>query len=525
MHLMVMLFQKISIRNTCLSALTLFLFGSCESSITTENQKPNIVLFYVDDLGYGDLGCYGATGVTTPNVDQLAAAGVQFTDAHSSAATCTPSRYSLLTGNYAFRMKAGILPGDAPLLIRPGTATLASKLKEVGYATAVVGKWHLGLGDGQVNWNKIVKPGPAEIGFDYSFLIPSTGDRVPSVYLENQQVVGLQAGDSLAISFTDDASEYNPFGNPTGLSHPALLRVKADTQHSGVIVNGVSRIGFMGGAEQTWWKDEDFPDLLTQKAEGFIEKNKDSPFFLYFSFHDIHVPRVVHQRFIGKSTMGPRGDAIVQMDWVTGKVMEALKERGLSENTLVIFTSDNGPVLNDGYKDKAVELLGAHAAAGPYRGGKYSIYEGGHRVPMIVHWPAKIKPGKSNALWNQLDLMASLSKVTGYKLSAKEAIDSKNVLKAILGKSQVGRGQMLEEAFTLAYRKGSWKYIAPTEKEHNWIQEIKNIEGGISTEPQLYNLKEDPSERVNLASQKPEIVAELKVLLEKTINQNNRNQH
>ncbi|MEM6380891.1 MAG: sulfatase-like hydrolase/transferase, partial [Bacteroidota bacterium] len=315
------------------------------------------------------------------------------------------------------------------------------------------------------------------------------------------------------------------FKNPTGLSHPELLRVQADTQHSGVIVNDVSRIGFMGGAEHTWWKDEDFPDLLTQKAENFIEENKNQPLFLYFSFHDIHVPRIVHKRFEGKSQMGPRGDAIVQMDWMTGKVMEALEARGLVENTLVIFTSDNGPVLNDGYEDQAVELLGNHLPAGPYRGGKYSIYEGGHRVPTIVHFPAKIKAGKSSsALWNQVDLMASLSNLAGYNTSTDEAIDSEDVLDAIIGKSDVGRAKMLEEAFTMAYRKGPWKYIAPTEQAHDWIREIKNIEGGISTQAQLYNLKEDPSEKTNLISAQPEIASELKDLLEQTINKTSSNQ-
>ena len=289
-----------------LSFLVMLYFLSCAQSPEQSLKKPNIVLIYADDLGYGDLGCYGATGVETPNIDRLAENGIRFTDAHCSAATCTPSRYSLLTGNYAFRMKAGILPGDAPLLIRPGTATIPSKLKEVGYKTAVIGKWHLGLGDGKINWNEDIKPGPLEIGFDYSFLIPSTGDRVPSVYLENHRVVGLEEGDSLMITFTDDASEPNPYGNPTGISNPELLRQKADVQHSGVIVNGVSRIGFMGGAEKAYWKDEDFAEILTDKAISFMEENKDHPFFLYFAFHDIHVPRLPAESVCRKKQNGAK---------------------------------------------------------------------------------------------------------------------------------------------------------------------------------------------------------------------------
>ncbi|NQZ75935.1 MAG: arylsulfatase [Ekhidna sp.] len=506
--------------------LLLTTFWSCSTekpqAESPKEEKPNIIIFYVDDLGFGDLSCYGATAVNTPNVDRLANYGIRFTDAHSSSATCTPSRYSLLTGNYAFRMKAGILPGDAPLLIRPGTATLPSKLKEVGYKTAVVGKWHLGLGDGEVDWNTKVSPGPAEIGFDYSFLLPSTGDRVPSVYVEDQRVVGLKDGDTLKVHFTNDARNENPYGNPTGISNPEMLRQQADFQHSGVIVNGVSRIGFMSEAEDAWLKDEDFPEVFTERAESFIKENADNPFFLYFSFHDIHVPRVPNESFVGATDMGPRGDAIVQMDWMTGQVMDVLRQNGLEENTLVIFTSDNGPVLNDGYQDEAVDRLGEHKPAGPYRGGKYSIYEGGHRMPTIVYWPAKITEAKvSDALWNQLDLFSSLGELTGFAYDQRDAIDSENVLSAILGETKTGRKEMLEEAFTMGYRKGDWKYIAATDKRkewNSWIKEIKNIEGGLSIEPQLYDLKNDPGEQINLASKFPEVTAELDSLMNTVIN-------
>ncbi len=464
------------------------------------------------------MSCYGATRVFTPHIDALARDGIRFTDSHSSSATCTPSRYSLLTGNYGFRMKAGILPGDAPLFIRPGTPTLASKLQEVGYRTAVIGKWHLGLGDGQVDWNEEIKPGPREIGFDTSFLIPSTGDRVPSVYVENQRAVGLDPADPLYISFTDNASEPNPFGNPTGISHPERLRQAADVQHSGVIVNGISRIGFMGGSEEAWWTDEDFAEVFTRKAEEFIDDVGEAPFFLFFPFHDIHVPRLPHPRFQGSTKMGPRGDAIVQMDWMTGAVVETLRSRGLLHNTLIIFSSDNGPVLNDGYEDQAVELLGDHQPAGPFRGGKYSIYEGGNRMPTILHWPARVSAGVSDALWNQVDLFASLATVSGYEVHPGEAVDSENVLPALLGESPDGRQAMFQEAFTYAYRQGDWKYIAPTDEEHAWISEVKDIEGGVSTSPQLYNLAVDPGETDNLADAHPDKVAELDQALRAVLN-------
>ena len=203
--------------------------------------------------------------------------------------------------------------------------------------------------------------------------------------------------------------------------------------------------------------------------------------------------------------MGPRGDAIVQMDWMTGAIINSLKSLGLDKNTLVIFSSDNGPVLNDGYEDQAVELLGDHKPGGPFRGGKYSIYEAGNRVPTIVNWPGVIEKGRSNALWNQVDLFASIGKLVGYEVKEEDARDSEDMLDVILGKSTKGRASMLEEAFTFGLRNGHWKYIAPTDEPHSWITEIKHIEGGISTEPQLYNLSKDTGEKINLVDQHPEI--------------------
>ncbi|MBV6655405.1 MAG: sulfatase-like hydrolase/transferase, partial [Mameliella sp.] len=325
------------------SCLLMLMVSSCsaEKNVSTPeaHPTPNILFIYVDDLGYGDLSCYGADQIQTPYIDQLAKDGRLFTDAHCAAATCSPSRYALLTGNYAFRRKAGILPGDAPLMIRPGTPTLPSLLKRKGYRTGVIGKWHLGLGDGDLDWNGPVIPGPLEIGFDHCFLLPSTGDRVPSVYVEDHKVVNLNPKDPLEISFTDDPSEGNPYETPTGLSHPELLRMPADTQHSGTIINGVSRIGFMKGGKEAEFKDEDFPYTFPDKAISFMAKDAEQPFFLYYAFHDIHVPRIVHPQFEGKSKMGPRGDAILQMDWVTGQLMKALDSLGIADNTIVFFSS------------------------------------------------------------------------------------------------------------------------------------------------------------------------------------------
>lgn len=490
---------------------------ACNSFENKVVQKPNIVVIYVDDLGYADVGCYGAKGVETPNVDQLAANGMRFTDAHCSAATCTPSRFSLLTGTYAFRNKAAILPGDAPLLISTDTPTLPGMLKKQGYKTAVVGKWHLGLGDGLVDWNTVIKPGPLEIGFDYSFLIPATGDRVPCVYVENHNVVGLDPNDPITVSYKEIIGDL-----PTGLSNPELLKQPADTQHSATIINGISRIGYMNGGEKAWWVDEDFADVITQKAKSFINKNKENPFFLYLAYHDIHVPRSPHPRFRGKSTLGLRGDAIAQMDWCTGEVVNYLEELGIADNTLIIFSSDNGPVLDDGYSDGAVELIGDHNPSGPFRGGKYSAYEAGTRVPTIAYWPGVINPGESNALWNHIDLYASLASLVGYTMPAYDAPDSFDMLDAILGKSIDGRSIMLEEAFTLAIRKGDWKYIQPyTGATPSWMKN-KDIEHGLKAEAQLYNLENDKGEQLNIAAEYPELVLELENEIEKIKKSNSR---
>lgn len=494
--------------------LTLLSCKNNSKKTTHENnynsQKPNIVLLYVDDLGYGDLSSYGAKGVKTPNVDKLVKNGIKFTDAHSSAATCTPSRYSLLTGQYAFRNNAGILPGDAPLLISTKRETLPKMLKKAGYATAVIGKWHLGLGNGDTNWNKTIKPGPLEIGFDYSFLLPATGDRVPTVFIENHNAINLDKNDPIEISYS------KPFkGVKTGITNPELLRQAADKQHSQAIVNGISRIGYQTGGKSALWTDENFPYIFTEKASQFIESNKGKPFFLFFSFDDIHVPRLPNKQFKNKSTMGPRGDAIAQMDWVTGKIMEKLKELNLDKNTFVIFTSDNGPILNDGYEDGAKEMLGDHKPGGPFRGGKYSSFEAGTRVPMITYWPGTIKPGVSNALISQVDYFASFADLINQEVSPEEAIDSKNQKNSLLNAHLRGRKLLLEEGFTLSLRNGNYKYIAPLEAKDfpKWLKD-KKVEGGLSKQPQLYDLSKDLSEQTNIAIKNKSLVVKFQAQID-----------
>jgi arylsulfatase A-like enzyme len=456
-------------------------------------DPPNIVLIYADDVGYGDLSCYGATRVRTPNLDRLAAAGLRFTDGHSAAATCTPSRYAMLTGEYPWRKPGtGILPGDAAPIIAADRVTLASLLKQAGYATAVVGKWHLGLGQGpeKTDWNGRISPGPMDIGFDECFIVPATGDRVPCVYVENDRVFGAEPNDPIRVSYRQPVD-----GGPTGRDRPDLLRVHPSHGHDQSIVNGISRIGYMSGGAKARWVDEDMADVLTARAVSFIERRRDHRFFLYFATHAIHVPRTPHQRFVGQSGMGPRGDALVELDACVGAILQALDQYGLADNTLVMFTSDNGPVVDDGYRDDAEELLGDHRPAGPWRGKKSTAFEGGTRVPWIVRWPARIKPGTSAALVSQVDLPATFAALAAVHLPDEAAPDSINTLPALLGESPSGREHLVEAARILAVRQGPWKLIDAPNRT------------------QLYNLDDDPAERRNLASSQPDKTKALVELL------------
>ncbi|MCL4402809.1 MAG: arylsulfatase [Acidobacteria bacterium] len=458
-------------------------------------SRPNIVVILGDDVGYGDLGCYGATRVKTPNLDRLAAQGLRFTDAHCSSATCTPSRYSLMTGEYAWRKKGtGILPGDAALIIDPKRATVPSILQQAGYKTGAVGKWHLGLGDGNVDWNGEIRPGPLEVGFNYSFIIPATGDRVPCVFVEDHHVAGLDPKDPIRISYGA------PVGNePTGRDHPELLKMKLSKGHDQTIVNGISRIGYMSGGKSARWVDENIAQTLTGKATSFIERNRDNPFFLYFASHDIHVPRVPNPRFQHTTECGVRCDVVNQLDACTGEIMATLDRLKLTENTLILFTSDNGPVLDDGYADGAVEDLNGHKPAGPLRGGKYSIYEGGTREPFLVRWPGHVKPGVSGALVGQMDLLASFAALTGVRVPEDSGPDSFNMLPALLGQSKKGREEIVEHARGIALRKGQWKLVPPAGKG----------------EVELYNLAGDIGEAKNVAAQNPQIVKDMTAELER----------
>lgn len=407
------------------------------------NEKPNIVLIYADDIGYGDLSCYGATRVQTPNVDALAANGLQFRNAHAAAATSTPSRYGLFTGEYPWRRNG-------------------------------------------------------------------TGDRVPCVFMENQRVVNLDPNDPISVSYT-----HNFEGEPTGKDNPELLyklRPSLNHGHDMSIVNGISRIGYMKGGKSALWEDENIADSITLHAIRFIEKNKEKPFFLYFGTHDIHVPRFPHERFRGQTEMGHRGDAIVQFDWSVGEIVRALKEAGILENTLIIITSDNGPVVDDGYMDEAVEKLMDHKPWGPFRGGKYSTFEAGTRVPFIVHWPGKVRTGISDALVSQIDMLGTMASLTGISEVNSIPEDSQDQLPAWLGIDPDGRDYVIGAASSLTILTRDWKYIEPSNgRPYN---RLTHTELGNKQADQLYDMRSDRGEYDNVAEKNKLMVRFLKQLLE-----------
>ncbi|MEX0288292.1 MAG: arylsulfatase [Flavobacteriaceae bacterium] len=488
----------------CLMAIILAL--SCkkdQKTIDTSEQtsKPNIVIIYADDLGYGELGAYGATELKTPNMDKLAHGGMRFTNGYASSATCTPSRYALLTGVYPWRNKrAKILPGTAPLIIDTAQITLPKMLKEQQYHTGIVGKWHLGLGTGNVNWNEKIAPGPNELGFDYSNILAATQDRVPTVYIKNGHVVNLDPNDPIQVDY-----EKNFPGEPTGKDSPELLKMKWHHGHNNSIVNGIPRIGFMKGGEAAKWVDEDMADYFLADAQEYIKRHKNEPFFLYYALQQPHVPRTPHPRFVGSSGMGPRGDVIVEADWCIGELIKTLEDEGVLENTLIILSSDNGPVLNDGYFDEAVEKIGNHKPKGPLRGGKYSLFEAGTRVPFITYWKGQINQGVSDAIVSQLDLFSSLAALVG---SDEKTKDSKELLDVFLGKHEKGRDELVIEATSrTAFRKGDWAMIPPYDGAA--VNTQVNIELGNANSYQLYNLKEDLEQQNNLAEVHPDKLEEM----------------
>ena len=484
----------------------------------SHQARPNVVMIYADDLGFGDLGCYGAKGVKTPNVDKLAQNGLRFTNAHAVASTSTPSRYALLTGQYPFRKQGtDVAAGDAAMIISPDQYTVADVFKDAGYTTAAFGKWHLGLGaqTGKQDWNKPISPALPDIGFDYSYIMAATADRVPCVFIENSTVANYDPTAPIYVNYNKNFE-----GEPTGRDNPELLyNLKSSHGHDYSIVNGIGRIGYMKGGGKALWKDENIADSITTHAVDFIKENSNEPFFMYFATNDVHVPRFPHQRFRGTSEMGLRGDAIVQFDWSVGEIVRTLEEQGLMENTIVILTSDNGPVLDDGYQDQAEELVGEHSPTGGLRGGKYSAYEGGTRVPFIVHWPAAIQEaGTRDALLSQIDFLDVMASLVGVGKGKALSPDGQPEQKATwFGAEGDGRDYAIGMAqnHTLTIRTSQWKFIEP-KGGAAMIPWGPKIETGYSTSPQLFQrVNGEYDKTTNKASQHPTITDSIATELER----------
>ncbi len=473
---------------------------------------PNVVIINADDLGYGDLSCYGATHVQTTRIDQLAAEGRRFTDAHSASAVCTPSRYCLITGEYAFRgdhwspvfLKVG-------LIIDPEQTTIADIMKRAGYATACIGKWHLGFGKETPDWNGDLKPGPLELGFDYYYGVPVVNSHPPFVYVENHRVVGLVPED------------------------PFVYGQRANTQ----VFPEKRKLDDIGGADaaHALYRDREVGTVLTEKSIQWIQANKQQPFFLYLATTNIHHPFTPAERFVGTSECGRYGDYIHELDWMVGEIMDTLEAEGLAENTLVLFTSDNGGMFNVGGQDA---WKAGHRLNHDLLGFKFGAWEGGHRVPLIARWPGRVPAGTvSDQLVSNVDFLATMAALVDQPLTDAEAPDSFNILPALTGspQSQI-RDHLVLSALRkthLTLRKGKWVYIdaqgsggfrgkLETDYERGGPGALlltkhvnSDIENGKlkpdAPPAQLYDLDADLSQTRNLYNERPEIVRAMKELL------------
>jgi arylsulfatase A len=479
-------------------------------------QRPNILLILADDLGYGDVACYNDRArVATPNMDRLAREGMRFTDAHSPATVCTPSRYSLMTGQMAFRIPRGgsVFTGvGGPSLIAPGRLTLPAMLRDKGYATAAVGKWHIGLTfrdkdgnplqDGgvdsvrRVDFSRRIEGGPLDHGFDFFFgtaCCPTTDWLY--AFIEGARI---PVGPSALVS------------KATLPRHPY-----AEDCRDGLIA--------------TNFPMEEVDLVFLQRSRAFLEehvrKSPRKPFFLYHASQAVHLPSFAAAPFKGVTQAGPHGDFIHELDHVVGELVETLRELRVADNTLVILSSDNGPEV-----DSVVHMRADydHDGARPWRGMKRDGWEGGHRVPLIVRWPGNVEPGSTCAqLVSLTDIMATVAAVVGAELPDDAAEDSFDLLPALLGRDTAPiRPYLLEQSFlgarTISIRQGAWKYLDHAGSGGNDYERSPGLKPYLiaDTAPgapgQLYDLESDPGETRNLYFQRPDVVAELKPLLERS---------
>jgi arylsulfatase A len=462
-----------------------------------EAKPPNIIFIMADDMGYGDLGCYGASRINTPHCDQLAREGIRFTDSHSPSAVCSPTRYGVLTGRYCWRswLKNWVIMEHMPLLIEPQRPTVASMLKEQGYATGCIGKWHLGWGS-EINpdWNEEQYPGPLDVGFDYFFGVPFSHNSTPQlqVFVRNRRIVGLEP----------DADINNK---------QTLRQVTRERKNTAID--------------------------LSNEAVQFVERNQDRPFFLYYPTTNVHAPLTPNNRFQGKSDAGKYGDFVVEFDWAVGQIMETLDRLDLTERTLVIVTSDNG-----GHR---AGYVNGHKPNGQWRGNKGMIYEGGHRTPFIARWPGMIEPGsRSDETVCLTDFMATCAAINGISMPEGAGEDSVNMLPALLGTTNDSplHTSVIHHSVAgmFAIRQGKWKLIDglcdgfpvnwPVTNASGQGKPERDTDTGrfkdiLYTFPpfpkpgpgdppgQLFDLESDPGETNNLWNDNPEIVNQLLTLL------------
>jgi len=474
---MVQLTRRDFLETVGAGVLSILTSGCLASQQKTNTSKPNIIYIMADDLGYGDLGCYGATKIRTPNIDSLAKQGIRLTDAHTPSAVCSPTRYGVLTGRYCWRgrLKKEVLwSGYDRCLIEPHRKTIGNMMQESGYKTAQIGKWHLGWGDTEpVDYSKgYLGRGPKDLGFDYSFVTAAAQNLFPLTFVENHKI----------ISKLKPMDYYVHDPEVKEIPQSQLNWYKTHDKGPSVVAED--------------WQPYHVDKIYTDKAISFITEhvNKKSgrPFYLHLTPETPHRPNIMPEFMRGTSQAGMRGDHIQLFDWMVGQIVKTIKKLKVDQNTLIIVTSDNGP------KPGGIDGTFGHKSAGELRSYKASIWDGGHRVPFIACWPGKIEPATENdTLICLTDMMATFAAITDYKLTSNMGEDSFNALDVLLGKTEPIRNSIIHHDYSgnFAIRKGPWKLVGS----------------------QLFNIKEDIKESRDMAKEKPEIVAELKKLLEQQV--------
>jgi len=492
--------------NILTSFLIVLSFTSCSR---VENDPPNIVIIYADDMGYGDLNCQNPNSkIPTPNLDQLASEGMRFTDAHSSSGICSPSRFALLTGSYHWRRQHGIVSSFGKPFFKDSDITLPQLLKTKGYTTACIGKWHLGWDwefknapsekvnqwgkmrevylSNDIDWSKPIGGGPLDRGFDYYFG-DGTINFPPYAWIENDQFIEAPTAEMEINSIGFNTKEGNWEFRP-------------------------------GPKVKDWNPYEVLPTLTKKTVEWINKQDDDKPFFLYFALPSPHAPIIPNDDFDGKSGAGGYGDFMVQTDWVAGQVLKALKEKGLEENTIIIFSADNGP---EHYAWKRAEKYG-HFSMGYFRGLKRDVWEGGHHVPLIIKWPGQVEAASiSNEVISQVDIMATLASITGIDLSESAAPDSYNFTSVIKGKKYKSpvREATVHNTYETKWgiRKGKWLYINGKSGGHRKLPEsFKKLTGytDFNTDGLLFDMVDDPEQRINHYEKYPEKIKEMEKLLQ-----------